>query len=83
MTKGSVGETLQKGQKEREGGRERERERERESERQRKDAKKLTKKAGKSATAQGENPEISARKVLKTHKMPPTEHSKLLRKYKF
>ena len=29
MTKGSVGETLQKGQKEREGGRERERERER------------------------------------------------------
>ena len=81
MTKGSVGETLQKGQKEREGGRERERERERE--RQRKDAKKLTKKAGKSATAQGENPEISARKALKTHKMPPTEHSKLLRKYKF
>ena len=79
MTKGSVGETLQKGQKEREGGRERERERER----QRKDAKKLTKKAGKSATAQGENPEISARKALKTHKMPPTEHSKLLRKYKF
>ena len=60
MTKGSVGETLQKGQKEREGGRERERERERE--RQRKDAKKLTKKAGKSATAQGENPEISAKR---------------------
>ena len=29
MTKGSVGETLQKGQKEREGGRERERERKR------------------------------------------------------
>ena len=67
--------------KKREKGAERERERERE--RQRKDAKKLTKKAGKSATAQGENPEISARKALKTHKMPPTEHSKLLRKYKF
>ena len=35
MTKGSVGETLQKGQKEREGGRERERERERKRERER------------------------------------------------
>ena len=56
------------------------REKERERERQRKDAKKLTQKAGKSATAQGENPEISARKALKARKMPPTEHSKLLRK---
>ena len=70
MTTGAVGETLQKGQNKRD-------------KQPRKDAKKLTKKAGKSATAQGENPEISARKALKTHKMPPTEHSKLLRKYKF
>ena len=80
MTKGSVGETLQKGQKEREGGRERERERKRAATKR---CQETDKKGRKSATAQGENPEISARKALKTHKMPPTEHSKLLRKYKF
>ena len=75
MEKGNVGETLQKGQKKK-------RERERKSLNE-KMPRNWQKRAGKSATAQGENPEISARKVLKSHKMPPTEHSKMLRKYKF
>ena len=35
-----------------------------------KDAKKLTKRTGKSVAAQGENTEISARKALKIRKMP-------------
>ena len=48
-----------------------------------KDAKKLTKRAGKSAATQGETNEISARKALKILKMPPTEYRKILRKYKF
>ena len=38
--------------------------------------------AGKLAAAQGENAEISARKALKIRRMPPTEHSKTLQKYK-
>ena len=69
MTKEAVGETLQKGQK-------------KGQKQQQKDAKKLTKK-GKLAAEQGENAEISARKPLKIRKMPLTEHSKMLRKYKF
>ena len=60
--------------------RERERERKRRNEKM---PRNWQKRAGKSATAQGENPEISARKVLKTHKIPPIEHRKMLRKYKF
>ena len=49
MTTGAVGKTLQKGQNKRD-------------KQPRKDAKKLTKKAGKLAAAQGENAEIFARK---------------------
>ena len=51
--------------------------------RQQKDAKKLIKRAGKSATTLGENAEISARMALKIRKMSPTEHSKMPQKYKF
>ena len=69
MTKEAVGETLQKGQK-------------KGQKQQQKDAKKLTKN-GKLAAEQGENAEISARKPLKIRKMPLTEHSKMLRRYKF
>ena len=70
MTTGAVGKTLQKGQNKRD-------------KQPRKDAKKLTKKAGKLAAAQGENAEIFARKELKIRKMPSTEQSKMLKKYKF
>ena len=41
------------------------------------------KRAEKSAAAQGENAEIFARKELKIRKMPSTEQSKMLKKYKF
>ena len=57
MTKGAVGETLQKGQQKKR------------DRRQWKDNKKLTKKrVGKSAVAHGENTEISAGNALKIHK---------------
>ena len=69
--KGAVGETLEKGQKIRETS----------------DNEKIPrnwqKRAGKSAAAQSEKGEISARKALKIHKIPLTEHSKKLQKYEF
>ena len=40
----------------------------------REDAKKLTKRAIKSAFTQGEHAKISVRKALKIHKMPPTKY---------
>ena len=39
--------------------------------------------AGESAAAQGEHAEISTKKTLKIHKMPPTKFSKMLGEYKF
>ena len=59
--KGTGGETMQKGKKSTDKQR-------------RKDAKKLKKRATKSVAAQGEYTEISARKALKIHKIPPTEY---------
>ena len=70
MTKGAVGESLQKGQK-----------RERSS--NEKMPRNWQKRERKSAAAQSKNAEMSARKALKIRKMSPTEHSKMLRKYKF
>ena len=70
MTKGAVGETLQKGQKKEKSSNE-------------KMPRNWQKRAGKLAAEQGENAEISARKPLKIRKMPLTEHSNMLRKYKF
>ena len=34
-------------------------------------------------TTQGEHAEVTARKALRIHKMPPTEYRKMLRKHKF
>ena len=69
--KRAVGETLEKGQKTRETS----------------DNKKIPrnwqKRVGKSAAAHGEKAKISARKALKIHKIPLTEHNKKLQKYKF
>ena len=70
MTKGAVGETLWKGQK---------KERQVATKRCQETDKK---KAGKLVAAHGKNAEISAWKVLKICKMPQTECSKMLRKYK-
>ena len=39
--------------------------------------------AEKSAAVQGEHAEISTKKTLKIHKMPPTKYSKMLGEYKF
>ena len=39
--------------------------------------------AEKSAAVQGEHAEISTKKTLKIHKMPPTKFSKMLGEYKF
>ena len=67
MTEGAGGETLLKGQKNR-------------NKQQREYAEKLTERAGKSVTTVGENAEISAKKALKE---ATTESSKMLQKYKF
>ena len=71
MTTGAVGETLQKGQKKREKSSNENMPRN------------WQKRAQKSAAAQGEKAEISTRKALKIRKVPSTEQSKMLRKYKF
>ena len=41
------------------------------------------KRVGKSAATQSEKAEIFSEKALKICKMPPTEYSKMQRKYKF
>ena len=72
MTKGSVRETLQIGQNKK-----------RETSGNKNMPRNWQKRAVKSVAAQGKNAEISAKKALKIRKMPPTELSKILRKYKF
>ena len=38
---------------------------------------------GKLAASQSENDKISAKRALKIRKMPPSEYSRMLQKYKF
>ena len=43
----------------------------------------MTNRGNKSSATQGEHAKTFTRKALKIHKMPPTEYSIMLRKYKF
>ena len=65
MTKGAVGETMQK-------------ERKKKREAATKRCQETEKKGRENRRLQSKNTEISARKALKMRKMPPTKHSKML-----